>query len=225
MWAMESWRLHDTSPYCHALGIGLHLTLSQWLLWTQVSSKSWVLSITSQWDKKSQYSMTNTPSSPKVCSNGSSAASHSFVHSLDPSDHRPVHSFIPHGLRILRKRLPLNSTAFMTEYVCTVYYRLNAVSLTKTSWSAYTWRARSHFRRNSTRVDHERSNWTADLDSHEWGLHSRICPYRRYPVEFDREEKQIYKVSAWSWLVMRQHTSTIIDSEIPPVRSSMPSFA
>ena len=130
MWAIESWRLHDTSPYCHALGIGLHLTLSQWLLWTQVSSKSWVLSITSQWDKKSQYSMTNTPSSPKVCSNGSSAASHSFVHSLDPSDHRPVHSVWPHGLRILRKRLPLNSTAFMTEYAWPVYYTLNVVTLT-----------------------------------------------------------------------------------------------
>jgi hypothetical protein len=53
----------DTSPNCQALGKGLALTLSQWLLCTQVLSNSCVLSTPSQWLRKSEYSMIKTPSS------------------------------------------------------------------------------------------------------------------------------------------------------------------
>lgn len=55
--------LQDTSPNCHGHGRGLDFTSNQWLLCTQVSSNSWVLSMDSKYSRKSEYSMMKTPSS------------------------------------------------------------------------------------------------------------------------------------------------------------------
>ena len=107
---------HETSPYCQALGGGRLSTDNQWLLTTHDGSNNWVRSKYVHVFRKSEYSITNTPSSPNWCSRTSRAASHSVVHSLDPSDQRPVHSELPHGLRTFRKRLPRNSTALTTAY-------------------------------------------------------------------------------------------------------------
>lgn len=62
------------------------------------------------------HSITNCPSFPNECCSAFSAGSHSSVHSFEPSDHGPVHSESPHGLRSTTKRLPLYSTARRTEY-------------------------------------------------------------------------------------------------------------
>ena len=62
------------------------------------------------------HSITNCPSSPKVCPNFGKISNHSCVHSFEPSDHRPVHSDIPHGLRTTTNLFSLHSTARRTEY-------------------------------------------------------------------------------------------------------------
>ena len=45
------------------------------------------------------HSITNCPWSPNVCPIFGKISSHSCVHSFELSDHRPVHSDFPHGIR------------------------------------------------------------------------------------------------------------------------------
>lgn len=62
------------------------------------------------------HSITNCPSSPNVCPSFGKIPNHSCVHSFEPSDHRPVHSDIPHGFRTTTNLFSLHSTARRTEY-------------------------------------------------------------------------------------------------------------
>jgi len=132
-WWVKRLSLQVTSPYDHADGRGGVWTRSHCDDITQLSSNNRARSICANASSQSEseitckskisqsadplnsHSMTNCPSSPKTCPNSGSTSNHSFVHSFDPSDQRPVHSALPHGFLTTTKRFPFTSTARRTE--------------------------------------------------------------------------------------------------------------
>jgi len=61
------------------------------------------------------HSITNCPLSPNECPSSGRTSSHSFVHSLEPSDQGPSQPASPHGSGSTTNRFPLISMALTIE--------------------------------------------------------------------------------------------------------------